>query len=97
MATSTLATSEQCELHLLLPTAAVDELLASDRDGTLDIVVDDDTITLTGDSVNVRAHVPDVDFPPYRNWLEIGRREFPVDAATLQGRTRCRCNGGPHP
>lgn len=84
LATSTLATSEECELHLLLPTAAVDELLAGDQDGTLDVVVADGTITLTGEGVTVQAQVPDVDFPPYRNWLEIGRREFPVDAATLR-------------
>ena len=84
LATSTLAMSEQCELHHLLPTAAVDELLASEQDGTLDLVVADGTITLTGESATVRAHVPEVDFPPYRSWLEIGSRQIPVDAATLR-------------
>lgn len=84
LATSTLATSEECELHLLLPTASVDELLAGDQVGTLDVVVADDTITLTGVSATVRAQVPDVDFPPYRSWLDIGRRTTPMDAATLR-------------
>lgn len=84
LATTTVATPEQCELHLLLPTAAVDELLADDHVGSLDVVVANGTITLSGGSGTVRAQLPDVDFPPYRSWLDLGRREVPVDVATLR-------------
>ncbi|MET3807241.1 DNA polymerase III sliding clamp (beta) subunit (PCNA family) [Nakamurella sp. UYEF19] len=84
LTTSTVTTSAHTELHLLLPTAAVDELIADDPTGMLDIVVDGDTITLSGDGVTVRAQVPDVDFPPYRSWLDLGRREVPVDAGALR-------------
>ncbi len=84
LATSTVATSEQCEIHLLVPTAALEDLLAGDQVGTLEFVVADGTITLTGESGTVRAKVPDVDFPPYRSWLDLGRREVPVDAAALR-------------
>jgi DNA polymerase-3 subunit beta len=84
LTTSTVTTSEQTELHLLLPTAAVDELLTGDHVGFLDIVVDCDTVTLSGDGGTVHAQVPDVDFPPYRSWLDLGRREVPVDADALR-------------
>jgi DNA-binding transcriptional MerR regulator len=84
LATSTVATSHDVEIQLLLPTAAVDELLAGDNAGTLDVVVTDGTITLSGERGTVRAQVPDVDFPPYRSWLDLGRREIPVDAAALR-------------
>lgn len=84
LSTSTVPTSEQTQLHLLLPTAAVDELLAGDHTGSLDIVMDGGTITLSGDGGTVQAQVPDVDVPPYRNWLGLGRREVPVDAGALR-------------
>ena len=84
LATSTVATSEQTELHLLLPTTAVDELLAGDGTGSFDIAVTDGTVTLAGDGGTVRAQVPDVDFPPYRRLLDLGRRHVPVDAAALR-------------
>ncbi|KRF34429.1 DNA polymerase III subunit beta family protein [Nocardioides sp. Soil805] len=84
LVTSTVPTTEPYELHCLLPTAAVDELLAADQTGTLDVIVADGTITVSGESVTVRARVPDVDFPPYRSWLGLGRREVPVDAVALR-------------
>lgn len=84
LATTTLALSEPCELHCLLPTTAVDELLAVEQTGLLDVVVADGTITLTGEGGTVRAQVPDVDFPPYRSWLELGRSEVPVDAVAMR-------------
>ena len=84
LTTSTVTTSEQTELHLLLPTAAVDELLACDHTGTLDVVVDGNRITMSGQAGTVRARVPDVDFPPYRSFLDLGRREVAVDAAALR-------------
>jgi DNA-binding transcriptional MerR regulator len=101
LATSTVTTSDQSELHLLLPTAAVDELLASDHTGSFDVVVAGGTITLSGDGGTVRAQVPDIDFPSYRSWLDLGRREVPVDAAALRAaldagttETRTRDNDG---
>ena len=84
LATSALVTSEDTDLHLLLPTAAVDELLAGDVTGSLDILVTDGTVTLTSADCTVQAHVPDVDFPSYRSLLEHGRREVAVDAAALR-------------
>ena len=84
LATSTVTTSEQTKLHLLLPTAAVDDLLTGDHTGSLAVVVDGGTITLSSDSGTVRAQVPSVDFPPYRSWLDLGRREVPVDAGALR-------------
>ena len=84
LATSALVTSEQTDLHLLLPTAAVDQLLASDVTGSLDVLVTDGTVTLTNERCTVQAQVPDVDFPSYRTLLEHGRREVPVDAAALR-------------
>lgn len=84
LATTTVTTPEQSELHLLLPTAAVDDLIAGDRTGSLDVVVADGTVTLSGAGRTVRAEVPDVDFPSYRSWLDLGRREVRVDAATLR-------------
>ncbi|MHA3703095.1 DNA polymerase III subunit beta family protein [Jatrophihabitans sp. YIM 134969] len=81
---SMVTTSDPVDLHLLLPTSAVDELLGSGGTGTLDVVVADGEITLSGGDVVVRAEVPDVDFPPYRSWLELGRRrEVTVDSAAL--------------
>jgi DNA polymerase III subunit beta len=85
LATTTVPTMQPCELRCLLPAAAVDELLAADQTGSLDVVVADGTITLSGGSGTVRAQVPDADFPPYRNLLDLGRREVPVDAAVLRG------------
>lgn len=84
LATSTVAMSHECEIHLLLPTAAVDDLLAADPVGTCDVVVSDGAITLSGTAGTFRAEVPDVDFPPYRSWLDLGRREVPLDAAALR-------------
>lgn len=84
LATSALATSEETDLHLLLPTAAVDELLAADLTGSLDVLVSDGMVTLTSGGRTVQAPVPDVDFPSYRTLLEHGRREVPVDAAALR-------------
>ena len=83
LAASTVPMSQQAELHVLLPTAAVDELLASNHSGFLDVVVTGDTITLTGDAGTIRAELVDVDFPSYRSWLGLGHREVPVDAAAL--------------
>lgn len=101
LTTSTVTTSEQTELHLLLPTAAVDELLAGEHTGSLDIVVEGGTISLSGDGGTVRAQISDVDFPPYRSWLDLGRREVPVNAAALRAaldagatETRTRDNDG---
>ena len=91
LTTSTVPTSEQTELHLLLPTAAVDELIRREYTGSLEVTVSDGTITLSGDGGTVRAQVPDVDFPPYRSWLELGRTEVPIDAAAL----RAALNTGP--
>lgn len=84
LATTAVPTTELYELHCLLPTAAVDEFLAIDQTGSLDIVVANGTLTLSGEGGTVRAQVPDVDFPPYRRWLELGRREIPVDAVALR-------------
>lgn len=90
LATSAVTTSEESDLHLLLPTEAVDELLATDAtrspDDTwsFDVVVTDGTVTFTGAGTTVEAQVPDVDFPSYRVLLEHGRREVPVDAAALR-------------
>ena len=41
---------DDCDIHVLLPTAAVDELLAADPVGAVDIAVADGTITVSGDS-----------------------------------------------
>jgi DNA polymerase-3 subunit beta len=84
LSTSAVATSEPTALHLLLPTAAVDDLLAGHYTGSLQVTVSGGTITLTGDGVTVTAPVPDVDFPSYRSWLELGRRQVPIDAARLR-------------
>lgn len=84
LAASAVVTSERTDLHLLLPVAAVDELLASDLTGSLDVLVTDGTVTLTGEDCTVRAEVPDVDFPSYRTLLEHGRREVLVDAVALR-------------
>ncbi|MGG5260642.1 MerR family transcriptional regulator [Phycicoccus avicenniae] len=86
LATSEVPTAEGAGLHLLLPTTAVDELLAADPTGDLDVVVTDGTITLTGTDVTVRAEVPDVDYPSYRALLEHGRRQVPVDVPALRAR-----------
>lgn len=84
LATSAVVTSEPTDLHLLLPVAAVDELLAGDLIGSLDVLVSDGTITLTSEGCIVQAEVPDVDFPSYRTLLEHGRREVLVDAVALR-------------
>ncbi|MEO5746052.1 MAG: hypothetical protein ABIQ53_15880, partial [Terracoccus sp.] len=84
LATGALLTSEETDLHLLLPTAAVDELLAADLTGSLDVVVNDGTVTLTSGGWTVQAQVPDVDFPSYRAFLEHGRQEVAVDAVALR-------------
>jgi DNA-binding transcriptional MerR regulator len=84
LATSTVPPPAPSKLHLLLPTADVDELLAGEHTGSLDVVVADGTITLSGTGGTVRTQVPDVDFPPYRSWLDLGRRNVPVDAAALR-------------
>ena len=64
--------------------AAVDELLAHDHAGSIEVTVADGAITLSGAAGAVRADVPDVDFPSYRTWLQPGRQEIPVDAAALR-------------
>ena len=84
LVTSTVPTSGSDELRCLLPTAAVDELLAADPSGSLEVVVADGTITLSGVNGAVRATVPDSDFPTYRSLMDLGRREVPVDAAALR-------------
>ena len=84
LTTRTVPTSEQTELHVLLPTAAVDELISRDCTGTVEVTVSEGIITLSGDGGTVRAEVPDVDFPPYRSWLELGRKEVPIDASALR-------------
>lgn len=62
----------------------MEELLAADLTGSLDVLVTDGTVTLTSERCAVQAQVPDVDFPSYRTLLEHGRREVPVDAAALR-------------
>ena len=102
LATSAVATPDDVDLHLLLPTAAVDELRTGHHDvGALDVVVADGMITLSGEGGTVRARVPDVDFPPYRTLLDVSRHEIPVDAARLRAaldtattETRTRDNDG---
>lgn len=84
LATSAVVTSERTDLHLLLPVAAVDELLAGDLTGSLDVLVTDGTVTLTSEDLTVQAQLPDVDFPSYRTLLEHGRREVLVDAVALR-------------
>ncbi|CAN7151061.1 MerR family transcriptional regulator [Knoellia sp. LjRoot47] len=84
LATSAVATPEPTDLHLLLPTPVVDALLAADVTDTVDVVVSDGTVTVTGVGCTVSAEVPDVDFPSYRVLLEHGRQEVPVDAAALR-------------
>ncbi|KQX66092.1 MerR family transcriptional regulator [Angustibacter sp. Root456] len=84
LATSTVPTRQPSDLHLLLPTAAVDELLAGEHTGALEVVAADGTITMSGSGGTVRAQVPDTDFPPYRSWLDLGRQNVPVDAGALR-------------
>jgi DNA polymerase-3 subunit beta len=84
LATTTVANPDQVEIQLLLPSTAVDQLLAGDQDGPLDVVVANGTITLSGTRKTVRAEIPEVDFPAYRSWLDLGRQEVPVDAAALR-------------
>lgn len=84
LSTSTVPTDGDTGLHLLLPTAAVDEFVDAHPTGPLDVVVDSGTITLTGANGTVRADVPDVDFPAYRSLIEVGHRQVPVDAAALR-------------
>lgn len=88
LATSAVVTSEPTDLHLLLPTTAVDELLAADVTGSLDVRVSDGTVTLTSEGCAVEAHVPDVDFPSYRTLLDRGRRNVVVDAVALRAQLR---------
>lgn len=84
LVTSAVPTLDQTQLHLLLPTPAVDELLDGDHTGPLNIVIDGDTITLSSDGGTVQSQMPDVDFPSYRTLLTPGRRQVPVDAAALR-------------
>ena len=84
LATSAVVTSERTDLHLLLPVAAADELLAADVTGSLDVLVTDGTITLTSEGCTVQAEVPDVDFPSYRTLLHHGPREVLVHAMALR-------------
>jgi DNA-binding transcriptional MerR regulator len=84
LATSAVVTSEPTDLHLLLPTSAVDDLLDSDVSGSIEVLVGDGTVTFTSAGFTATAEVPDVDFPSYRVLLEHGRREVPVDAAALR-------------
>lgn len=84
LATTVVPTADDVDLHLLLPTAAVDALLAARPGGTLDVVVADGSVAVTGRGVEVRAEIDDVDFPSYRVLLEAGRREVRVDAAALR-------------
>lgn len=84
LATSTVKASAPTELSLLLPTSAVDELISRDLNGSLEVTVSDGTITFAGVGGTVRAELPDVDFPTYRSWLELGRTRVPVDAVALR-------------
>ncbi|MBM6401959.1 MerR family transcriptional regulator [Phycicoccus sonneratiae] len=84
LSTTTVPTDGDPGLHLLLPTEAVDALTEGRHTGTLDVVIDRGTITLTGAGGTVRAEVSDVDFPAYRSLLEVGQQPVPVDAAALR-------------
>ena len=89
---STVTTAEETELHLLLPTAAVDELLAAGPTGSLDVVVTDGTVTLSGEGGTVRAQVPDVDFPSYRS---LARPRPPRGRPSTPRRCGPRWSAGP--
>lgn len=97
LATSVVATDEPTDLHLLLRAEAVDELLAADVAGPLEVVVADGTVTLDGDGCSVRARVPVDDFASYRSLLEHGRRAVPVDAAALRAALEAGAGAAPHP
>ncbi|HEX2902185.1 MAG TPA: MerR family transcriptional regulator [Jatrophihabitans sp.] len=84
LATKTIPVTEELDVHLLLPARAVDALIASDRDGTLTVAVAGGHITVTGAGLDLEAHLPEVDFPAYRSWLELGSHQVPVDAARLR-------------
>lgn len=98
LATSTVVTGEETDLHLLLPTEAVDQLLSIstnvagrtgstksfDATESFEVTVSEGSITFAVADTAVEAAVPEVDFPSYRVLLEHGRREVPVDAAALR-------------
>lgn len=84
LALSSIPTDVDVDLHLLLPTDAVDELLAGTMTGSLDVVLADGDLTISGDGGTIRAAVPDVDFPAYQSLISQGRREVTVDAAALR-------------
>lgn len=99
LVTRLVPTAEPTDLHVLLPTEAVDELARSDADGTLDIVLDREDVTITTADATVRARVPNVDFPSYRSLLECGRHTVNIDAAqlrsALEAGPRAAWPGGP--
>lgn len=88
LATSAVATSEPTDLHVVVPGAAVDELLAADLAGDVEVTVADGAVTLTSGGTPIRAEVPDVDFPSYEGLLDHGHRTVPVDAAALRAALR---------
>ena len=84
LATSTIPNPDRAELSLLLPTAAVDELLAWRPTGDLNLTLTETEITLTGTGHSVTAALTEPQFPRYRPWLELGRDEVAFDAANLR-------------
>lgn len=84
LATSAVALSDDLDLHVLLPTTVVDEVIASGCEGRLTVTVSDGRVAITGAGLEVAAAVPDVDFPPYRTWLELGAQRVPIDSVELR-------------
>lgn len=84
LATSAVATSASTGLHVVVPAGAVDELLAADLTGSVEVTVVDGAVTFTSGATTVHAEVPDVDFPSYEGLLDHGHRTVPVDARVLR-------------
>lgn len=84
LATTVLTTTAAAGFQVLLPVAAVDELLDAGLSGELDIVVAEGVITVTDGRTTVRAEIPDVDYPAYESLIGRPRREVTFDAAALR-------------
>ena len=101
LASSTVPNPDRAEFAGLLPTATVDAAIASFSTGEVTVRLDGNTITLSGQGRSITAELPDVEFPAYRAWLELGQDGVAFDADQLRRsvvggpvETRTRDNDG---